>query len=111
MMFGYFDPNKVDRIITQLENEYTRRSIMTIKRDKQAKNNFVTEVVNSGLVNKLMKKDPIVEVQDVKVLNMSVEDVYSLHNISDENPIEEPNLTPQKLRKVNINGKGSGSLL
>jgi len=34
---------------------------MTIRRDKEAQNNFLADVVNSGLVNKLMnKKTPII---------------------------------------------------
>lgn len=74
---------------------------MTIRRDKEAQNNFLADVVNSGLVNKLMnKKTPIINGQDEKGHNISFDDAYNLNNISDENPIETPNLTPQKLRKV-----------
>ena len=52
--FRYWDPNKVEAVLTQLEKEFIRQLTESNKGQKKDTTAAISKILNSGLVNKLM---------------------------------------------------------
>ena len=58
-VYGYCDAQKVGAVLTQLEKQYIRNVLDKAKHQEDT-SHFISRIVNSGLVNKLMKEGTIV---------------------------------------------------
>ena len=68
--FGYWDPNKVESVLAQIEKEFIRQLTDSGKNGKSDTTAAISKILNSGLVNKLMIENAKESQEEYEVINI-----------------------------------------